>query len=88
MLLDALIGGIGGIVSRTFVAPIELNRIQKQNYFIPNATMKDVYNKEGLRFFWKGNGVNCVRVFPQLAINYGVFRETKRFNKTLFDNSG
>ena len=34
MLLDSLIGGIGGIVSRSAVAPIELNRIQKQNYFI------------------------------------------------------
>ena len=86
MLLDSLIGGIGGIVSRSAVAPIELNRIQKQNYFIPNATMRDVYNKEGFRFFWKGNGTNCARVFPQLAINYGVFRQTKKYNKKIFDN--
>ena len=50
MLIDALIGGIGGAVSRTAVAPIELNRIQRQNYFIPNATLTDVYKKEGLRF--------------------------------------
>ena len=32
MLIDLFIGGMGGIVSRTAVAPIELSRIQKQNY--------------------------------------------------------
>ena len=33
MFIDFLIGGIGGIVSRSAVAPIELNRIQRQNFF-------------------------------------------------------
>ena len=77
MFIDALIGGLGGIISRTCVAPIELNRIQRQNYFIPNANLTDVYKKEGIRFFWKGNGVNCIRIFPQIAINYSVFRQSK-----------
>ena len=88
MFIDFLIGGIGGIVSRSAVAPIELNRIQKQNYFIPNSTLRDVYKKEGLRFFWKGNGTNCIRVFPQIAINYSIFRQTKPYFKTIFDNKG
>ena len=50
MFIDFIVGGIGGIVSRSAVAPIELNRIQRQNYFIPNATLTDVYKKEGIRF--------------------------------------
>ena len=74
MLIDLFIGGMGGIVSRTAVAPIELSRIQRQNHFIPNSTLTDVYKKEGLRYFWKGNGTNCVRIFPQLAVNYSIFR--------------
>lgn len=86
MSIDFMIGGLGGIVSRSIVAPIELNRIQRQNYFIPNSTLKDVYKKEGIRYFWKGNGTNCVRVFPQLAINYGIFRKTKPYFKNKFDN--
>ena len=69
MITDLLIGGIGGIVSRSAVAPVELTRLQMQNRFIPNSTLKDVYTKEGIRYFWKGNGTNCVRVFPQLSIN-------------------
>ena len=39
MITDLLIGGIGGIVSRSAVAPIELNRLQMQNRFIPNSTL-------------------------------------------------
>ena len=86
MFIEFLIGGIGGIVSRSAVAPIELNRIQRQNHFIPNTTLTDVYKKEGLRFFWKGNGTNCVRIFPQLAINYSIFRMVKPFCKETFKN--
>ena len=84
MITDLLIGGIGGIVSRSDVAPIELNRLQMQNRFIPNSTLRDVYKKEGLRYFWKGNGTNCVRVFPQLSINYAVFRKLKNLLKSYF----
>ena len=86
MFIDFIVGGIGGIVSRTAVAPIELNRIQRQNYFIPNATLSDVYKKEGIRFFWKGNGTNCARVFPQLAINYSIFRNVKPYIKKKVKN--
>ena len=86
MFIDALIGGLGGIISRTCVAPIELNRIQRQNYFIPNANLTDVYKKEGFRFFWKGNGVNCIRIFPQIAVNYSVFRQSKNIFKNTFEN--
>ena len=86
MSIDFIIGGIGGIVSRSVVAPVELMRIQKQNYFIPNSTLTDVYKKEGFRYFWKGNGTNCMRIFPQLAINYGVFRQSKIFFKDKIEN--
>ena len=69
-----LIGGLGAVISRTFTAPIELYRIQKQNYFMPNAKISKVIEKEGFRYLWKGNGVNCLRIFPQMSINWGVFK--------------
>jgi solute carrier family 25 (mitochondrial phosphate transporter), member 23/24/25/41 len=86
MIIDSIIGGVAGMISRTCIAPIELKRIQKQNSFIPNSTLKDVLKKEGLRYLWKGNGVNCVRIFPQAAINYGVFRQTKNVLAKVIDN--
>ena len=78
MLIDMLIGGLSGVISRTLTAPLELYKIQRQNAFIPNSTIRDVLKKEGLRYLWKGNATNCIRVFPQTAINYGVFEFSKK----------
>lgn len=75
MLLDFLIGGSSAIISRTLTAPMELFKIQRQNYFIPNATIKDVLKKEGSRFLWKGNYANCMRAFPQFAITNTVYEQ-------------
>jgi hypothetical protein len=71
---DLLIGGVSGIFSRTCTAPLELMKIQQQNYFVPNSTFHDVIKKEGIRYLWKGNFTNCVRVFPQYSINFASFQ--------------
>ena len=68
-----VIGGVAGLVSRTLTAPLELYKIQRQNTFVPNSTISDVLRKEGLCHLWKGNGTNCLRIFPQTAISYAVF---------------
>ena len=34
--IDMMIGGIAGVISRTLTAPLELNKIQQQNYFMKN----------------------------------------------------
>ena len=78
MLIDLLSGGIAGIVSRTGVAPLELYKIQRQATFIPNANMKSILQKEGIRYLWKGNMTNCVRIAPQMAVNYSVFGYSKK----------
>lgn len=74
---DLIIGGIAGIVSRTATAPLELRKIQEQNRFMPNTTLRDVIKKEGIAGLWKGNYANCIRIFPQMAINYAVYEYTK-----------
>lgn len=77
MFQDLMIGGFAGVISRTLTAPLELFKIQRQNGFVPGSTLKYVFKKEGIRYLWKGNATNCVRIFPQFAINYAVFRFTK-----------
>lgn len=73
-------GTISSAVSKTLTAPIELWRIQRQNSFIPNSTIRDVVKKEGLRYLWKGNTVNLVKGTPQYTLNYMIFKE---INKTI-----
>lgn len=79
MLDDLIIGGISGVVSRTCTAPFELLKIQKQNYYIPNTTLRDVIKNDGIKGLWKGNFTNCIRIFPQISINYSLYNYTKKY---------
>jgi hypothetical protein len=45
---------------------------------MPNSTLRDVIKKEGVRYLWKGNCVNCARAFPQFSISYAVFEKSKK----------
>lgn len=78
-ILDNLAKGIfSSAVSKTITGPFELWRIQRQNYFIPNATLKDVIKKEGFRHLWKGNFSNLVKGTPQYGLNYMFFQEINK----------
>ena len=71
-------GSVSSAVSKTLTAPIELWRIQRQNPFIPNSTIRDVLKKEGIRYLWKGNYVNLVKGTPQYTLNYMIFKEINK----------
>lgn len=87
VLIDMIIGGVSGAVSRTLTAPLELRKIQEQNRFIPNTTFRDVLRKEGMSGLWKGNLTNCIRIGPQMAVNYAMFNASKQHIFTpLFSN--
>ena len=75
---NMLIGGLAGIISRTATSPLELYKIQLQNKYLKESTISNVVKKEGIRHLWKGNSTNCIRVFPQFAINYGVYSKCKQ----------
>lgn len=77
---DLICGAIAGCVSRTSTAPLELKKLQLQNPFIPNTTIRSVIQKEGFLYLWKGNLTNCIRIAPQTAINFTVYNQTKKLN--------
>ena len=76
-ITDLITGGMSAIVSRTATAPLELFKIQRQNSFVPYSTLRAVLQREGVKYLWKGNGMNSIRAFPQFAINYAVFEGSK-----------
>jgi solute carrier family 25 (mitochondrial phosphate transporter), member 23/24/25/41 len=84
-IVDVSIGGISGIVSRTMTAPIELYKIQKQSTHIVETSLYKVFTEEGIRGLWKGNGVNCVRLFPHLGINFSLYNMCK--TNSFFDSN-
>ena len=64
------IGGLSGIISLTVAAPVDLYKMQLQTPFLPNSNLKNVIHHEGVLGLWKGNGINCFRIFPQTGIHF------------------
>ena len=68
-------GGIAGIVSRTCVSPMERLKILYQvqhitghdvnvKYTTQLQALRRILKEEGVQGFFRGNGANCIRVFP------------------------
>ncbi|MEE9574118.1 MAG: MC/SLC25 family protein [Candidatus Neomarinimicrobiota bacterium] len=83
MWKDLINGGLAAVISRTATAPLELYKIQCQNRYMNESTLTNVVRKEGVRYLWKGNGMNSARAFPQYAINYAVFENAR---EKIFNN--
>lgn len=66
-----VMGGTAGIISKTSCSPLERVKILSQTGFSKSGAFtlgKDVFIKEGIFGFWRGNLVNCIRVFPNKGI--------------------
>lgn len=71
---SGIAGGIANAVSRTCVAPMERVRLQlsvdPQKYPSTMGCFQDIYKREGIRGFWRGNTINVIRIAPQGAIAF------------------
>tara|TARA_B100000963_G_C22639379_1_gene679526 strand:- start:9250 stop:10056 length:807 start_codon:yes stop_codon:yes gene_type:complete len=86
MIEHFLFGGTSAMVARTLTAPLELKKLQLQNNYLKQQSIKNVLRNEGIRFLWKGNMTNCVRVFPQYAINFMSFEKFQNMYSNFYDN--
>jgi len=75
-------GGFAGVASRTITSPLDVVKIlaqvgtkETQGGFLQSFT--NIYQKEGLKAFWKGNGIACIRLFPYNAIQFASFNKVK-----------
>jgi len=77
-----LSGGVAGVASRTITSPLDVVKIlaqvgtkDTQQGFL--KTFSNVYKEEGIKAFWKGNGIACVRLFPYNAVQFASFNYLK-----------
>jgi len=75
-------GGVAGVASRTITSPLDVVKIlaqvgtkETQQGFLKSFT--NIYEKEGVLAFWKGNGIACIRLFPYNAIQFASFNKLK-----------
>eukprot|EP01026_Neomeris_dumetosa_P084093 TRINITY_DN981_c0_g1_i1.p1 TRINITY_DN981_c0_g1~~TRINITY_DN981_c0_g1_i1.p1 ORF type:complete len:694 (-),score=77.01 TRINITY_DN981_c0_g1_i1:202-2034(-) len=79
-----LAGGTAGAVSRTAVAPLERLKILMQiqgNKQIYRGTWQGLVHMaqtDGVIGMFKGNGINCIRIFPNAAIKFLFYEEIER----------
>ncbi|XP_055378698.1 calcium-binding mitochondrial carrier protein SCaMC-3 isoform X2 [Condylostylus longicornis] len=74
-------GGIAGAVSRTCTAP--LDRIKVFLQVQPHKTrisdcFKYMMKEGGLQSFWRGNGINVLKIAPESAIKFAAYEKVKR----------
>ena len=79
--LNLLISGaVAGMVSRTATAPLDRLRYIFQDNLHKNSfstVITNIIKKEGFLGFYKGNGVNLMKVMPDTALKFFVFDKMK-----------
>lgn len=81
-IVDCVLGGTAGGISKTVSAPLERVKLLLQTQDANKALkgqkytgflncMSRCYHEEGLISLWRGNWANVVRYFPTTALNFG-----------------
>lgn len=81
-----LAGGLAGVISRTCTAPFDRLKVFliANNNVVPmtaRQAVKEIYCNEsprGVRSFFKGNGLNAIKVLPDSGMKFGGFELAKR----------
>lgn len=71
-------GGVAGVFSRTATSPLDVVKIVTQVGTFHSKrgflnAFHTVYREEGLRAFWKGNCVACIRIVPYSAVQLATY---------------
>lgn len=82
-----LSGGVAGAVLRTVVSPFERAKIllqlqgpgQNHAYQGMFPTILKMYRDEGWLGLFRGNTLNCIRIFPYSAVQFAVFEKFKEY---------
>lgn len=81
-------GGAAGAVSRTVTAPLDRLKVilqvigsKKPNIGILDG-FKHMYREGGFQSFWRGNGINVIKIAPESAIKFLAYERIKRLLHT------
>ncbi|XP_077434759.1 solute carrier family 25 member 43 isoform X1 [Vanacampus margaritifer] len=72
--------GFAGLFSKSATSPLEVVKIKSQvgTFHCKKGfgqTFLLIYHNEGLKGFWKGNLVSCLRLFPYTAVHLTTYRK-------------
>ncbi|KAE9550232.1 hypothetical protein FO519_006552 [Halicephalobus sp. NKZ332] len=85
-------GGIAGCMSRTCTAPLDRLKVflqvhstfqKRYNLF---SAVKYLYIEGGIKSFWRGNGINVVKIAPESAFKFMAYEQMKRLIQRIKKN--
>lgn len=71
-------GGLAGAVSRTCTAPLDRLKVFLQvqtNRVRIVDSFNYLLNEGGFRSFWRGNGINVIKIAPETAIKFAAYEK-------------
>jgi len=84
-LKHLLAGATAGVASRTCTAPLDRIKVLLQVKSTEIQSIRSCYRfiKEegGYRSFWRGNGINCLKIAPEIAFRFMFYEQFKRYIK-------
>ncbi|XP_054648455.1 solute carrier family 25 member 43 [Dunckerocampus dactyliophorus] len=80
-----LCAGFAGLFSKSATSPLEVVKIKSQvgTFHCKKGFWQSfllIYHNEGLKGFWKGNFVSCLRLFPYTSIHLATYRKIVHFH--------
>ncbi|CAJ0915388.1 unnamed protein product, partial [Mesorhabditis belari] len=78
-------GAVAGCMSRTSTAPLDRIKVylqvhaSRQNPLNLFSAIRLLYAEGGIRSFWRGNGINVVKIAPESAIKFMAYEQFKRW---------
>ncbi len=75
--------GLGaGVLARTLVAPFDVVKIMtqvgtKETHEGFTRTFVNIFRTQGIKAFWKGNLMGCLRLTPFSAVQFGAYHRIK-----------
>ncbi|MFH4975065.1 hypothetical protein AB6A40_001774 [Gnathostoma spinigerum] len=82
-------GGAAGCMSRTCTAPLDRIKVflqvhaTRQNRLNLFKTIRLLLLEGGIKSFWRGNGINVIKIAPESAIKFMAYEQMKRLIKQI-----
>ncbi|XP_050450565.1 calcium-binding mitochondrial carrier protein SCaMC-2 isoform X1 [Cataglyphis hispanica] len=77
-----LSGGIAGAVSRTCTAPLDRIKVFLQVHSTRHCNIASCFmymlREGGYKSFWRGNGINVLKIGPEMALKFMAYEQVKR----------
>ncbi|KAK9765412.1 hypothetical protein K7432_006275 [Basidiobolus ranarum] len=93
MVFFLLAGAVAGSISRTVTAPLDRLKVylQTQTHSGKNggvsltAAIRHLYDSGGMTNFFRGNGLNIIKIAPESAVKFYAYENCKLIVRSTFD---